>query len=59
MKMDLSMSEHNQQIANNPNFLKRQAEEALKAAKMLERQHMANGAVWVTGPNRSWVLSKR
>ncbi|WP_228235906.1 hypothetical protein [Allomuricauda sp. M10] len=53
------MSEHNQQIANNPKFLKRQAQEALKAAKMLERQHMANGAVWVTGPNRSRVLSKQ
>lgn len=48
--------EHNQQIANNPRQLRNAAKEALKTAKMLERQRMANGAKWVKGPNRSWVL---
>lgn len=31
------MTEHTELMANNPNFLKRQAQEALKAAKMLEK----------------------
>lgn len=56
--MDLSMNEHNEQLANNPEYMKRQAQQALNAAKMLEKQQLANGAVWVTGPNRIRVLSK-
>ena len=50
------MATERKDIENNGTYYRRQAEEALKAAKMLETQRKAQGAVWVKGENRSRIL---
>lgn len=45
-------------MGNNNHFHKRSADEALKAAKLMEKQRMAKGYKYVQGPNRSMILTK-
>ncbi len=48
----------NKHIENNPAYMKAQAREALKAAKMLEAQQLAAGGNYVHIGIRSRVLKK-
>ena len=50
------MATERKDIENNGTYYRKQAQEALKAAKMLEAQRKAQGAVWVKGENRSHIL---
>ncbi len=52
------MSDNTDKIANHPKHMKRAAEEALKAAKLLEAQRVAAGAKWIQYSDRSWRLKR-
>ena len=40
-------------ISNNPNFMKRAAQQALQAAKLVEAQRQKNGARYVRTDNKT------
>lgn len=53
------MSDHNEQLANQPKFLRQQAIKALKKAKELEAAQKKNGAKYIHVPHlRCSVLVK-
>jgi hypothetical protein len=52
----VTMTDNTDQISNQPRHLKRSAQEALKAAKILEARKLANGYRYEKGPDRSWRL---
>lgn len=53
----INVGAERQELTNE--YQHRKAQEALKAAKMVEKQHIANGGKYIKNGLRSWVLKDK
>lgn len=54
----MTINKGTEHLGNHPKKLRKAAQQALNAAKLLEKQQIAAGAKWAQGANRSWCLIK-